>query len=139
MTNIAEAYAARKADVREKIDAVKEQIQFVRESAPSLTTGLLIAAVLIGGAGGWFASSYWTRWAVNAEWRDRIAAKSANVRNIIDTGNAEITATDDDIINALGDTDARLSQAETALRSIKVSKPANGGECRIPRDSLRRE
>lgn len=136
MTNIAEAYAARKADVREKIDAVKEQIQFVRESAPSLTTGLLIAAVLIGGACGWFASSYWTRWAVNAEWRDRIAAKSANVRNIIDTGNAEITATDDDIINALGDTDARLSQAETALRSIKVSKPANGGECRIPRGLL---
>lgn len=136
MTNIAEAYAARKADVREKIDAVKEQIQFVRESAPSLTTGLLIGAMLIGAAGGWFASSIKTRWTVNAEWRDRIAAKSATVRNVIDAGNAEVTATDDAIINALGDTDARLAQAENALRSIKVSKPANGGECRIPRGLL---
>ncbi len=135
--NMAEAFAARKADVREKIDAVKEQIQFVRESAPTLTTALLIVVLFVGGVGGWFASAWVTRSTVNGEWRDRIAAASKTVRSVIDAGNAEISATDDEIINALGDTDARLSQAETALRSIKVSKSASGGECRIPSGMLK--
>ena len=135
-TKIAEAFAARKADVRDAVAGVREQIQFVRESAPTLTTGLLIGAVLIGGFGGYIVSSWWTRWTVNAEWRERIAAKSATVRNVIDAGNAEISATDDEIINALGDTDARLSTAENALRSIKPMQSGNVGECRIPASGL---
>lgn len=134
---IAEAFAARKADVRDAVAGVREQIQFVRESAPTLTTALVVVVFVAGSAAGWFASKPFTRWTVNAEWRQRIAAKSATVRSVIDVGNAEISATDDEIINALGDTDARLSQAETALRSIKVSKSASGGECRIPSGMLK--
>lgn len=134
---IAEAFAARKADVRDVVAGVREQIQFVRESAPTLTTALIVVVFLAGIAAGWFASRPFTRWAVNSEWRERIAIKSATVRNVIEAGNAEISATDDEIINALGDTDARLSQAETSLRSIKVSKSANSGECRIPASGLR--
>lgn len=133
---IAEAFASRTADARDKIGALKEQIQFVRESAPTLTTGLLIGAILIGGAGGWVVSSFVTRWTVNSEWRAKIAAASAPVRKIIADGNAELSATDDEIIEALGDTDAKLSSAENALRSIKPMQAGNGGECRIPRGLL---
>lgn len=133
---IAEAFAARKADVRDAVAGVREQIQFVRESAPTLTTALLLVVFAIGGAVGWFASKPFTRSAVNKEWRAEIAAKSASVRSIVAAGNEEADATDNAIIKALGDTDARLSTAENALRSIKPNTSA-AGECRIPASRLR--
>lgn len=131
---IGSAFAGPREAVRDKIDAARDQIQIIRDAAPTLTTALIVVVFVAGIAAGWFASKPFTRWAVNAEWRDKIAAKSGAVRGVLAAGNAEISATDDDIIEALGDTDARLSTAERALKTIR---PATGGECRINADSLR--
>lgn len=127
------ALAGPRETAREKFAEAREQVQIIRDAAPTLTTGLLIGAVAIGAVGGWYASKVATRWAVNAEWRERIAAASAPVRAIISEGNAELAATDEQIIEALGDTDAKLSTAERALKNI----PATRGDCRINADSLR--
>lgn len=130
--------AAAFASVRDRADDLRDQVRWVRESAPSLTTGLLLATTVIGFAGGWYVSKPVTRWQVNKEWRTKIAAKSLTVRNIIETGDAEIAATDDDIINALGDTDAKLANAERNLKNS--SRPSVAGDrCRIPADCLQRK
>lgn len=53
--------------------------------------------------------------ATNAEWRERITTTSAAVRSAIDKGSAEAAATDEDVIKALGETDAKLKAAEDRL------------------------
>lgn len=137
-TKIAEAFAS----VRERAADVRDQIRWVRESAPSLTTGLLIATTAIGFGSGWYVSKPFTRWAVNSEWRANIAAKSGKVRAIVTDGNAEITATDDDILEALGDTDAALINAERNLKNAGRTGGIQTGSidrCRIPAECLQRK
>ncbi len=138
-TNIAAAlggFRERVGSVKDRAADIRDALRSIRAQAPTLTTGLILVVFGAGIAAGWYASKPFTRWTVNAEWRDRIAAASAPVRKIISEGNAEVSATDEQIIEALGDTDAKLSTAENALRSIK-SRPATSGECRINADSLR--
>lgn len=133
--------AAAFASTRDRIADVRDQVRWVRESAPSLTTGLLIATTAIGFAGGWWISKPFTRSTVNAEWRTNIAAKSGKVRSIVATGNAEIEATDDDILEALGDTDAALINAERNLKNANRPTGIQTGSidrCRIPAECLRK-
>mgnify|MGYP003388457807 FL=1 len=137
-TKIAEAFAS----IRERAADVRDQVRWVRESAPSLTTGLLIATTAIGFAGGWYVSKPFTRSSVNAEWRANIAAKSGRVRAIVANGNTEIEATDDDILEALGDTDAALSNAERNLKNANRPSGIQTGSidrCRVPRECLQRK
>lgn len=134
---IAEAFASRKDDARAAWEATRESVQLIRESAPTLTTVVAVVLLLLGAFAGWWASAWWTRWAVNAEWRERIAAQSAAVRNVVETGDAEITATDDDIIKALGDTDAKLVEAQRKLNSFKPAASV-ADRCRVPAECLRR-
>jgi hypothetical protein len=115
----------------------KQQIQYLRDNAPSLTTGLLILVLLVGAGAGFHAGKWWVRASVNAEWRDRIAAKSASVRAIVARGNADADAVDTEIINALGDNDAKLANAERHLKTIS-SRPIDQ-RCSIPADCLRRQ
>lgn len=117
----------------EKIEGILER---TRENVPSLTTGLLIATLLIGVAVGAWGSKPFHRRAINNEWHERIASKSAAVRSIIASGDAEAEETDNAIIAALGATDAKLSDAEKRLADL-ARKPVSDGACRIPANGLR--
>lgn len=116
--------------VRERVEGVIER---VRDAVP-LTTGLVIAVFLVGAMGGAWASKPVHRWQVNREWRERIAQSSEAVRRIMAAADAEAEATDDMIIATLGDTDARLSQAENDLRNAaaKGGRGNTDDACRIP-------
>lgn len=137
-SKIAEAFAS----VRERAADVRDQIRWVRDSAPSLTTGLLIATTAIGFGAGWYVSKPFTRWAVNSEWRANIAANSSKVRTIIKNGNSEADATDNEILEALGDTDAALINAERNLKNAGRTGGIQTGSidrCRIPAECLQRK
>lgn len=126
-------------------ERIEGAIEKTRENVPSLTTGLLIATLLIGVAVGAWGSKPFHRRAINQEWRERISGSSAAVRGIIAAGDAEAEETDNAIIAALGATDAKLSAAENRLKiatRLKVApraagSPGNGDECRIPANGLR--
>jgi flagellar biosynthesis/type III secretory pathway M-ring protein FliF/YscJ len=140
---IAGAYASARdgvADARDRFSeaatSAKQQVHLVQTAAPTLTTGLLIAAVLIGSVAGWFISKPFTRWAVNKEWRQTIAKNSSGTLRQVALGNAEADATDRDIISALGESDAKLSNAERHLKNLANARP-QPGDCRIPADRLR--
>lgn len=135
---IAEAFASRKDDVRQAWADTREKIQLVRDTAPTLTTALLVVVVAVGFGAGWYASKPFQRAAVNKEWRAKIAANSTAVRNIVAAGDAEITATDDEIIEALGDTDEKLAAAERNLKN--ANRSAVGSDpCRIRAECLRKQ
>lgn len=61
-------------------------------------------------------------------WRTRIAASSAKVKEVIDKGTAEAIATDDDVIEAIRDTHAKLADAERKLKDAAAAagKPPAG-------------
>jgi hypothetical protein len=136
MSKVSEAVARGRERLEIARLEAKQQIQYLRDNAPSLTTGLLIVAALVGGAGGYHVGKWMTRAGVNAEWRDRIAAKSASVRAIVARGNADAEAVDNEIINALGDNDAKLANAERHLKTIS-SRPIDQ-RCSVPADCLRK-
>lgn len=144
LDKIAGAYASARDGVSETRDrlsdavtSAKQQVHLVQTAAPTLTTGLLIAAVLIGGVAGWFISKPFTRWAVNKEWRETIAKNSSGTLRQVALGNAEADATDRDIISALGESDAKLSNAERHLKNLANTR-ARPDDCRIRADSLRK-
>lgn len=70
----------------------------------------LLVALAVAPVWGWHTSRQRDAW-----WRAEIARSSAQVRATIKAGAAEAIATDDDLIKALGATDAKLHDAETRL------------------------
>lgn len=117
------------------LERIEGALERARDRVPNLTTGLIVATLLIGLAGGAFASKPLHRWQINKEWHAKIAAASRSVTSAIARGNAEAEATDADIITALGDIDAKLARAEAALAAANRNA-RNDGVCRIPADSL---
>lgn len=118
------------------LERAEGMMERVRDRLPTLTTGILIVAFLVCGAAGEWVSRPFHKAKVNAEWRERIASKSATVRHVIAKGDAEAEALDAEIINTLGDHDAQLQFALRRLEDVSRA-PATPGECRIPADSLR--
>lgn len=144
--------ALTKARARERIDDARAyRIEVGAVSPLRALAGLAVLAC------GLWAAAWLLEWhvrrTVNAEWRAKIAASSTAVRASIARADAEAAATDTDIINALGDTDAKLAKAEADIERLRgTAKPAvtsappaaaGGGEadpcgrCRIRSDSLR--
>lgn len=115
-------------------EKIEGMIERARDRVPSLSTGLLVATLVIGLAGGAWASKPIHRWQINKEWRARIAEKSDAVRVVLAKGDADADAVDAEIIATLGDIDARLSKAEHNLRNVKAGA---GSACRISADGLR--
>lgn len=144
MEKIAEAYASARATVGDKIDAVRSGVADfrdvavdLRDRAPTLTGALLLATFVAGGAVGGLAWSPFVRLKVNAEWRERIAAKSGAARAVISKADDDNEKLDREIISALGATDAALTEAETKLHSL--SKGNGDDKCRVPADRLRQQ
>lgn len=119
--------------LREKIEGIYER---ARDNVPSLTTGLLIAALLVGAGVGALVSKPFHRAEINREWRERIASKSAAVRDVLAKGDAEAEAADNAILETLGAYDARLSSAEAAFASAAHNVTPHRDTCRIPASSL---
>lgn len=115
--------------------AVRDQVQVIRDGAPTITTALLIAAMLTGAAVCWPIASWWGSVAEGKRWKTEIAASSAAVRAAIGAGNSAIDAEDETIINALRATDAKATAAEDYLASSR-NAPAVDGCARIPAQCL---
>lgn len=109
-------------------ERIEGAIERAKEKMPSLTTGLVLAAMLSGATLGAIASKPLHRWQINREIRDKLAIKSDAVRNLVKEG-----VDDEAIIATLGDADAKLAEAEQKLARLKwAPSPAQPGECRIP-------
>lgn len=117
------------------LERIEGALERARDRVPNLTTGMIIATLLVGLAGGAWASKPVHRWQINREWRERLAQASSAVREAIERGDKEAEATDDEVIAALGDSDEKLSRAEKALADA-TRAARNPGECRIPAGSL---
>ena len=95
-----------------------QRLELARETwqAPRLTISAALVIAVIGLAvaplWGWHVKRERDAW-----WRSEIASHSTSVRHAVAAGNAEATATDDEIIKALGDDHAKLLAAETALKN----------------------
>lgn len=102
-------------DVRDRIRAAPmvERAMSVRVEAPRrLMTWVLVVMALLGLF--WLYGRH-VEAAANEIWRGRIAASSAAVRAAIERGNLEVSVTDSEIIAILGESDARLTEAENRL------------------------
>lgn len=110
----------------EKLEGALER---ARDRVPTLTTALLIATFAAGAGTGIMVSKPWHKAQANREWRERLAAKSAGVRQIIADGNAEAEALDEKILAELGVYDDRLAVAEAALENASRDDTS---ACRIP-------
>lgn len=115
----------------EKLEGALER---ARDRVPTLTTALLIATFCAGAGTGIMVSKPWHRAEINKEWRERLASKSAGVRQIIAQGNAEAEALDDKILAELGVYDDRLAVAEAALENAARD---SSDVCRVPAWRLR--
>lgn len=119
------------------LEAVKDSVAVNRiviasENAPKIPItvagALLAVALLIAPIWGWYVGRERDKW-----WRASIAQSSAAVRSAVNTGSAEALATDDDVLKALGDTDAKLKSAEAALRAYRGT-----GQCGfVPTECVR--
>lgn len=117
-------------------ERIEGRIERARDRVPNLTTGLVVATFVIGLAGGAWASKPLHRYQINKEWHEKIAKASSAVREAMARGDAEAEATDEEVLNALGDQDAQLYRAELALASAR-RVALNPSDCRIPAGSLR--
>jgi hypothetical protein len=149
------------AGARDGLDNARAKISsefaVIREAAPSLTTGLLMAAMLVGAGIGAGVDHLFTRWAVNREWRERIAAAQQPTKDAIDKGNADAADVDakaiDDIKGAfanaakaekdLQDLQRKLSNSNGELELLKskekrAAEAAERNRCSVPADCLRR-
>lgn len=104
-------------EAKSKTTRVVEKLQTVYVDPPrfSLLTGLIFCVIwlVLTFGYGWWKAHERDKW-----WRAEIASKSVKVKSAIAKANAELP--DDEILKALGATDAALSAAEAALRQ----KPA---------------
>lgn len=117
------------------LERIEGAIERARDRVPNLTTGLIVATLVIGLAGGAWASKPLHRYQINKEWHAKLAASSKAVREAMARGDAEAEATDEEVLNALGDQDAQLYRAELALASARRAA-LNPSDCRIPAGSL---
>jgi hypothetical protein len=150
------------AGARDGLDSARAKISsefaIIREAAPSLTTGLLIAALLVGAGVGAGVSNVLTRWSVNRDWRERIAEAGQRTTDAIDKGNADAADVDakaiDDVKGAfanaakaekdLQDLQRKLSSSKGELELLKTkqqraSEAAERDRCSVPADCLRRQ
>jgi hypothetical protein len=148
------------ASARDGLENAREKIgsgfAVIREAAPSLTTGLLIVTFLVGVGAGAVADRFYTRWAVNREWRDRIAAAQKPTQDAIDQGNAASADVDAAGIEKVRKAFADASKAEKDLRVLqskfsstkseldllksardREAETANRDRCSVPADCLR--
>jgi hypothetical protein len=149
------------ADARDSLELARAKISsefsVIREAAPSLTTGLLIAAVLVGAGIGAGVDHLFTRWAVNREWRERIAAAQKPTKDMIDKGNADAADVDAKAIDDIKGAFANAARAEKDLQDLQRKLSSSNGElellktkeqraaeaaernrCSVPADCLRR-
>lgn len=114
---------------------VAHRIDVVSSAMPSINGLWVVVVVLVvfgwGVFNGWSSARSRDAW-----WRNQIAAASQSVREVVSKADEANAALETDIIAALGDTDAKLKNAERTLRSLAYARPA-AGECRIPASSLR--
>jgi hypothetical protein len=80
--------------------------------------------------------SWLTEHRVNREWRQRIAQASSAVRAAVGEGAKAAEAADADIIESLGESDAKLRIAERLLVEARDSRDSNGCP-RIPARCVR--
>lgn len=119
------------------LEAVKDSVAVQRvviatETGPKIpftvAGALLVVALLVAPLWGWHVGRERDKW-----WRASIAQSSAAVRNAVNAGSAEALATDDDVLKALGETDAKLKSAEAALRAYRGT-----GQCGfVPAECVR--
>lgn len=152
------AVAEARAGMGKAVGQLRSDFAVIREAAPSLTTGLLVATFLVGAGVGAIADRFWTRSVVNQEWRDRIAAAKKPTLDAIEQGNADAADVDAEAIenvkgafsNAakaekdLQDLQSKFSSARRELDLLKSQKAreaeaAQRGRCSVPVDCLRRE
>lgn len=101
----------------------------VQSSRPLLNVILIAVAACVLG----YCLAWWTaREHVNAEWRHKITAASAAVREAVAAADTEVALTDDEIIKRLGDTDAQLKQAERALELARQDRSEIAGCPALP-------
>lgn len=150
------------ANARDGLDdaraRISSEIAVVRAAAPRLTTGLLVASLFVGAGLGAFADHYFTRWAVNREWRERIAAAKAPTQEIITKGNADAADVDAAAIETvkgafdnaakaekdLQDLQRKFSSATGELDLLKTkqqrdAETARRNRCSVPADCLRQQ
>lgn len=85
--------------------------------------------IFIGGAAfaAWTVLVWMTCASVTSKyWRGEIASASAAVQAAAKQAGEEALLTDAQIIAALGDTDAKLKQAQDAIKLAKARTPADG-------------
>jgi len=131
MSELSDAIASARAEA----SSLASQVRIVSQAAPSLTTCLLVITVAIGFVLGWWVSGPFHRRTNNAEWRANIAAQNAAVRGIIAQGNAEGEEVDNEVIRTIGDSYAKLKEAEKQLRKIREQPVTD--RCSVPADCLR--
>jgi len=125
------------ARARDAFEPVRETIQTIRYDPPPVPlsralVGLAVVAA-VAAAGVWYVRAERDAW-----WRAQIAASSASVRAIIESGGEAATATDEDILRGLKDADTKREAAERALADEKTRARDPGRDrCRIPADCLR--
>lgn len=122
--------------MRDAAEPAVDRVHAIRIDPPPVR---LVHIIVVGLA--WPLSLWgWGEWCErgrDAWWRERIAAKSQTVREIVDKGGAAATATDDDIIRGLEHDDQKLRAAESALAAER-SRPyaPQRDRCRVPADCL---
>lgn len=158
MADIKSAVAGARDGLEDARAKISSEFAIIREAAPSLTTGLLIAALLVGAGIGAGVDHFFTRWAVNREWREKIAAAQQPTNDAIDKGNADAADVDakaiDDIKGAfanatkaekdLQDLQSKLSSSKGELALLKTkqqraSEAAERDRCSVPADCLRQQ
>ena len=114
------------ADALRDLPAV-QRIVIAAQSGPQISLSFaaiaLCLALVAAPIWGWWKGRERDQW-----WRAEIARTSAPVRAIVETGNKQAQATDDDVIKALGGTDEKLHAAEKKLHDAGLD---TGGDCPV--------
>lgn len=114
-----------RARASERIQSTRERIALQIERAPSLSLGLILAVVWLMSIA---ATSWWAKSARDQVWRARLIESSASLRRVVTETNTAAALSDERLVATIGDLDARLLDAERALKSISVT-PGPGGAC----------
>ena len=100
-----------------------QRIMIAAEASPKVPLSFaaiaLCVALLAAPVWGWHVGRTRDAW-----WREHIAAASKPVKDIMNRGNTDLPLEDEQIIKALGDSDAELTKAKNDLNA--EHNPASG-------------